>query len=372
MSTEEFELQPVETPVQMPQPDDSFLIEVDRFVWAKQTREAFNIRGEGMTVAVLDTGLNMDHVDFAGRIPAQFNSTTDNDGNSDDATDGQGHGTNVGGIIVAGGDHTGIAPKANIIPIKVLGNNGRGDWSWIIKGLEWVEKNHELYDITVVCMSLGAQSNLTSDENINGSASRRIQALIQSLTRAKVAVCIAAGNDYSRFKEEGMSFPAIVRECISVGAVYDADEGSFSYNSGAEAFSSNPGQITPFSQRLHHSTGRPTRTDIFAPGAPVTSSGIIGEHGESTQSGTSQATPVTAGVVLLLQQFYKQATGELPSIRSIAGWLYSGGVPIFDGDDENDNVPNTEKTYRRIDALSALDSARRHLQRQRLRELQAD
>jgi len=372
MSTEEFELQPIEKPVQAVEPDSAFLIEVERFIWAKQAREAFSINGEGMTVAVLDTGINNEHVDFSGRIPTQFNATDDNDGDQNDATDGQGHGTNVGGIIVAGGDHTGIAPKANIIPVKVLGNNGRGDWDWIIKGLEWVETNHERHNISVVCMSLGARSNLTSDEDINGSSSSRIQELIQSLARAKIAVCIAAGNDYFRFKEEGMSFPAIVRECISVGAVYDADEGSFSYGSGAEAFSSNPGQITPFSQRLHRSTDHLTRTDIFAPGAPVTSSGILGAHGESTQSGTSQATPVTAGVVLLVQQFYRQATGELPSVRSIAGWLYSGGVPIVDGDDENDNVPNTKKTYRHIDALSALDAVRRHLQRKRLIELQAE
>lgn len=371
MTTEELVLQPIELPVQSPEPDQSFLIEVERFVWAREAREAFSVNGEGMTVAVLDTGLNSEHVDFAGRISTQYNATDDNGGDSDDATDGQGHGTNVGGIIVAGGDHTGIAPKANIIPVKVLTNTGSGSWASIIEGLKWVKDNREEFGISAVCMSLGESRNYTSDENLFGTNRKRIQKLIQELSKAKVAVCIAAGNDYASLQEEGMSFPAIVREGISVGAVYDADEGRFSYRSGAIAHSSKPGQITPFSQRLHYSTSRATRTDIFAPGAPVTSSGIMSKHGESTQSGTSQATPVVAGVVLLMQQFYKQSTGELPSMARLSSWLNSGGVSIYDGDDEHDNVTNTEKYYKRVDALSGLDAVRRYLQRARLHTLRS-
>jgi len=88
-----------------------------------------------------------------------------------------------------------------------------------------------------------------------------------------------------------MDYPAIIRQTVSVGAVYDADEGGFNYASGAKAFSTRAGQITPFSQRLHPTVNRITRTEIIAPGAPVTSSGINGPHGKSVQHGTSQATP---------------------------------------------------------------------------------
>jgi hypothetical protein len=109
-----------------------------------------------------------------------------------------------------------------------------------------------------------------------------------------------------------------------------------------------------------------TYTDVFAPGAPVTSSGIRGEHGESTQHGTSQATPVTAGLILLLQEFYQRVTGEIPSVTDVVTWLRHGGVPIHDGDDEDDNVEHTNLDFVRVDALSALDAVRRDLHKRRL------
>jgi len=148
--------------------------------------------------------------------------------------------------------------------------------------------------------------------------------------------------------------------------VYDAAEGGFRYSSGAEAFSSRAGQITPFSQRLHPSVNRATFTEIFAPGAPVTSSGINGPHGESVQHGTSQATPVTVGVILLLQEYYKRHTGELPTVTQITNWLRRGGMPIVDGDDEDDNVRHTNLTFLRLDAMRALEAARRELGRRGL------
>jgi subtilisin family serine protease len=317
-------------------------------------------------VAVLDTGLNTEHVDFEGRIVAQRNFTPDNGGDVNDATDGNGHGTNVAGIIVANADHTGIAPEANVIPLKVLRNKGGGSFQWINNALQWVLDNREKYNITVVCMSLGDGSNRTSDDSLTNDAIRK---KIRELREKKVAVCIAAGNDYFKHKsQQGMGYPGIIRECVSVGAVYDASEGPFSYGSGAKAFSTRAGQITPFSQRLHTTVNRHTRTDIFAPGAPVTSSGIDGPRGESIQHGTSQATPVTAGLILLMQEFYQRAEGELPEVDDLVKWLRRGGVSIFDGDDEDDNVKHTNKTYLQADALSALDAVRRQVQKNALRD----
>ena len=105
---------PVERPRQFDQPMFSHLPEIDSFLWVSRARAAFDVTGAGLTAAVLDTGLNTRHVDFSGRVVAQVNLTNDNGANPDDATDGNGHGTNVGGIIVANGDHKGIAPEANI------------------------------------------------------------------------------------------------------------------------------------------------------------------------------------------------------------------------------------------------------------------
>jgi subtilisin family serine protease len=356
------EIAPVERPIQFPEPVPGFLVEVTAFIWASQARNAFQVTGKGLTAAVLDTGLNVKHVDFAGRIPAQRNFTPDNGGNPDDATDGNGHGTNVAGIVAAGADHTGIAPGANVIPLKVLTNGGGGSFDYVNQALQWVLDNRAKYNISAACMSLGDSGNY-ADDNFGADA---IRDKIRQLRLAKVAVVIAAGNDYFRYGAQGMSYPAIIRECVSVGAVYDADEGGFSYASGAQAFTTKPGQITPFSQRLHPSMNPRTCTDIFAPGAPVTSSGINGEHGESVEHGTSQATPVTVGMILLMQEFYRRITGEFPAVDDLVTWLRRGGVTIFDGDDENDNVKHTKLNFLRLDALSALDAVRRELQRRRL------
>ncbi len=364
----ELGIAPVERPIQFDEPQIAFLVEIDAFLWVSQARQAFGVSGAGLTAAVLDTGINLEHVDFAGRIIAQHNFTADNDGNPDDATDGNGHGSNVGGIIAANGIHHGIAPGANLAPLKVLSNQGGGDFRWIDQALQWVLDHREAYHITAVCMSLGDGGNYTSDNfGVFSILRNSLRDKIRALRNAKVAVVIAAGNDYFRHKsQQGMGFPAIIRECVSVGAVYDAAEGGFRYASGAVANSSLPGQITPFSQRLHESVNLDTYTDIFAPGAPVTSSGINGPQGESVQHGTSQATPVVVGLILLMQEFYQRATGELPTVDDVITWLRRGGVPIHDGDDENDNVQHTGLDYLRVDAVSALDAVRRELQKRAL------
>lgn len=350
---------PVEAPEQIQQqPPVQFLPEVREFLWVDQAREAFNVTGKGLTVAVVDTGLNTQHVDFAGRVVAQRNFTADNGGNVDDATDGNGHGTNVGGIIVANGDHKGIAPGANIIPLKVLTNTGGGSFEAVDQALAWVLENREAHNITVVSMSLGDSGNYTSDD----FGEDAIRQKIRKLREVRVPVVIAAGNDYfSHNSQQGMGYPAIIRECVSVGALYDGPGGGFNYGSGAKAFSRKAGQITPFSQRLHPSVNRATNTRIFAPGAPVTSAGINGPHGESIQHGTSQATPVTAGLLLLMQEFYKVRTGILPNVARLIQWLQRGGIAIYDGDDEDDNVEHTKLKFIRADAISALDAVRRSL-----------
>jgi len=213
-------------------------------------------------------------------------------------------------------------------------------------------------------LSLGDQSNQTDDAPHESSDTRR---LIGGLRDLDVPVLVAAGNDYFTFRQQGMSFPAILRETISVSAVYDANEGGFAYASGAEAFSTGANRITPFAQRLHEEVNSATRTDIFAPGAPVTSSGNETDVGESVQQGTSQATPVATGVILLMQEFFFRTTGRMPTVDTLVTCLRKGGVLTNDGDDEDDNVPHTGKNFLRIDALSALDAVRRHLQNELLR-----
>lgn len=351
---------PIEPPLaQFDNPQDPFLIQVDEFVHATQARQQFQVSGKGLCAAVLDSGLNTAHVDFAGRIAAMRNFTLDNNGAADDVSDGLGHGTNVTGIILAKGDHIGMAPEARVAPLKVLPNNDQGQFAWVVQALDWVLQNHAEYNISAVCMSLSDGRNYTSDTQFTNDLMAQ---KIMALREARVAVVIAAGNDYfSHNSQQGMGYPAIIRQAIGVGAVYDAEKGGFKYHSGAEAFSSRPDQITPFSQRLHPSVNQINYTAIFAPGAPVTSSGSNGPHGELIQSGTSQATPVTVGIILLLQELYQRHTGSLPTVDQLTSWLRRGSVSILDGA-ENDNVQHTNLTFPRIDAMRALSEAHHDLE----------
>ncbi|HYE76238.1 MAG TPA: S8 family serine peptidase, partial [Blastocatellia bacterium] len=182
----------VERPVQFDQPQLHILMaEITPFIRLREARDIFSVTGNGLTAAVLDTGLRTTHVDFAGRVRGQRNFTTDNGGNPDNATDGHGHGTNVGGIIVANGNHRGVAPGADIIPLKVLSNNGNGSFQAIADALQWVLDHHTEHHISVVCMSLGDPGNYTSDDDF---ADNEVRNLIRSLSAERVAVVVAAGN----------------------------------------------------------------------------------------------------------------------------------------------------------------------------------
>jgi subtilisin family serine protease len=324
-----------------------------------EARAQFSVDGTGTCIAVLDTGIRPTHVDFAGKIVASRNFTPNDGGDVNNVTDRDGHGTNVAGIAVARGIHTGVAPGANLVVLKVLGDTGGGSFDWLQAALNWVIQNRTQFNITCVNMSLGATVNFTDDSiGIAG-----IRTAIQTLRQNRVACTISAGNSFFSFgSNEGMGFPGIVREGISVGCCYDANVGTQNYG-GPIAFTTGPKRITPFSQRLHETTNPFCRTDIFGPGAIATSAGILNDTAESSLQGTSQAAPFVGGMVLLAQQYALRVTGQLPTVDQLESWLRNTAASnaIIDGDDENDNVTNTNKQFVFSDALGFLTAARNEL-----------
>lgn len=369
----QFEIPPDEMPRQFDHSSgQTVLKESLALMRVPEARKAFAVSGAGLAAAVMDTGLRTSHVDFRGRVPTQRNWTPDNGGSQTDASDGQGHGTNVAGIIGASeappsagapkGEHTGVAPGARVIPLKVLANNGNGAFAWVESALQWVVDNATTspdYQITVVNLSLGDRQNHVTD---SAFATDRIRALVDQLRNRRIAVVIAAGNEYFGFKAQGMSYPAILGSATSVGAVYDANIGGVQYRSGAIANSTDRDRITPFSQRLHDSAGGALRTDIFGPGAAVTSSGINNDRGESVQQGTSQAAPMIAGVILLLQEYHLRVKKELPTVDDLETWMRAGSIAVMDDCNACDNVPHTKLTFSRVDALNALNAARKAIE----------
>lgn len=333
------------------------LVQTSAVIHAPQARSTFGVDGSGLTCAVLDSGLRVTHVDFAGRVVATRNFTTENGGDPANVTDVEGHGTNATGIIAANEVHTGIAPGANIAAVKVLNNSGVGSSTVIGNGLQWVIDNHAALKISVVNMSLGNGENFTSHEAYDAAHPGDpggIRAKIQALRALNIPVVVAAGNEFARSEsQQGMSWPAIFPETISVGATYDANVGADELD-GGRAATTRADRITPYSQRLHPSVNDVDFTDLFAPGALLTSSGRSGDRASSTFHGTSESAPVVTGVIMLIQQLIQRETGALPSIDNLERWLRDGAVTINDGDDEDDNVQNTGLNFLRVDALGAL------------------
>ena len=352
-----------EVPLQLDGPGlSAFMEEAGKYVRVEDARARFKVDGKGIAVAVLDTGLRVTHEDFAGRVPVARNFTTDDGGDPANVRDGNGHGTNVAGIIGAKKEHRGVAPGASVIPLKVLRDDGGGDFAGIAAALDWVHEHHRQYGIGVVNMSLGDPRNLDKEPNDGDGG---LSGKIAQLRADGVAVVVAAGNGYFGDQKQGMAYPAILRSTVSVGAVYDGPGGPVKYQSGAEAYRRNEGQLTPFSQRLHVSVAPGLATDVFAPGAPIRSTGTNDDRSSSIQSGTSQAAPVVAGVILLMQELYRRDAGRMPSVDDIEAWLRQSAMTVVDaGSDaagKYDNVDHTNLAFGVVDAVKALEVVNRDL-----------
>lgn len=337
----------------------NFDLEIDALLGAPRARSAFKVDGSGLAVAVLDTGLRVSHLCFKGRVPEAHNFT--GIGSDNDVSDTNGHGTNVAGLIMAGTDdeRRGIAPGANVVPLKVLPAQTLDP---ILKALRWVSTNAARLNISVVNMSLGVPGlNLVDDAQARADHSD-LHEVIKQLYSENIAICVAAGNDYYRFQVEGMSLPAIFREVISVGAVYDSSVGNRAYASGASAYATHADQITPFSQRLSADTSPECFTDVLSAGGGATSAGAQDDDGTSTQDGTSQAAPTVAGVILLLQQHYLRLMGQLPPISLLQDVLRSTSTWLLDNEeDQKDNVKNTGKKFPRVNAFESIVALDRYV-----------
>lgn len=328
-----------------------FDIEIDALLGAPRARAAYQVDGQSLCAAVLDTGLRTSHVCFRNKVPDARNFTLQ--GAADDVTDLNGHGTNVAGLIAAAcaDERRGIAPGANIVPLKVL---PAPDMTPVLQALEWVLANAERLSISVVNMSLGVPGVNVLDDAQARASFPALHRVLQQLHARHIAVCVAAGNDYFMFQREGMSLPAIFRETIAVGAVYDSSVGERRYGSGAVAQRTHADQITPFSQRLSPDASPDCYTDVFSAGGGATSAGAADDDATSTQDGTSQAAPTVAGVILLLQQHYLRLKRELPPVPLLQDVLRSTSTWLLDAEDDQDNVANTGRKFPRVNAFESM------------------
>ena len=304
------------------------------------------IDGSGYTIAVLDTGIDLDDPFFgpdtdgnnvSDRIVYQYDFAN----GDNNASDFNGHGSNVSSIAASSdGTYTGMAPGAGIAALKVFTDAGAGNFGFLEDALQWVIANAAAYNIVSVNMSLSDGRNFDTPVQLYGIADE-----LATLAAMDVIVVSASGNAFYGLNSiQGVAYPSADPNSLSVGAVYDGNVGGFSYGSGAVAYSTTADRITPFSQRDDQ------LSDIFAPGAPITGAGQ--GSGLVTMHGTSQAAPHIAGIIALAQQLADQELGRKLTYDEIAQLLASTGDTIIDGDDEDDNVTNTGLAFQRVNVLA--------------------
>ena len=203
-------------------------------------------KGDGVNVAIVDTGIDYTHPELKDRYQGGFNAIT----GTSDPKDDEGHGTHVAGTIAASDNGigvVGVAPNAKLWSAKVLAPDGSGSATGtnaqIASGLNWVlSKRNELGGHWIVNMSLGQCTDVSVDpDNCSAVPSFTMQTACQKLADAGVLVFAASGNDSTPAHAATVSYPAAFSSVIAVGAV-DATQtiASFS-NQGPELALTGPG-----------------------------------------------------------------------------------------------------------------------------------
>lgn len=264
---------------------------------------SLGLTGAGITVAIVDSGTDSDHPDLADDLIAEAcfcsggGGCCPSGGSTEigvgSAEDDHGHGTNVSGIVTGAGTGVGPgapaaggAPDAAIVAVKVLDSaNLFCCTSDVVAGLDWLIQNRP--DVDVVNMSLGTHLLFSGDCDAENGVIGALVSAIDTLHALGVTVFASAGNDGSA---DSMPAPACASNAISVGAVWDSDLGPRTV-AGCTDSTTAADQITCFSNGS-------TTTDLIAPGAQTTATGIGGAT--STFIGTSQASPLAAACAALL------------------------------------------------------------------------
>ena len=324
-------------------------LQADALVHADQARAA-GYTGTGVTVGILDSGMQANHPDLADSLVTEYCSTSgrncpnglNTQTGAGAARDDNGHGTNVAGIVTGNGTiaPVGIAPSTKVVAVRVLAADGSfGSTAQVITGIQFI-LDHPEYGVKVINMSLGTDALFPGTcDGVNPN----FTSIVHALRLQGVTLFASSGNQRATTE---MALPACIGEVVAVGAVYDSNFGTSTVfcNSSTAA-----DKVTCFSNSS-------SALDVLAPGAAYTSTGR--GSGTSTYYGTSQASPTAAATAADLLQ-------KNPSLTpaQIESTLKATGKPVTDS--------RNGRVTPRVDVIAALNatSGETHRRLRRLRRL---
>lgn len=259
-------------------------------IWEKSNQ------GEGIVIAVIDTGVDTDHPDLKDRIIGGRNFTTDHNGDHTNFEDNNGHGTHVSGTITASLNNNGVvgvAPKSQILGLKALTGEGSGNYEWIINAINYAVKwrGPKNERVRVICMSLGGPHDVPE-----------MHKAVQNAVNQDVSVVVAAGNEGDGEEDTfEYAYPGAYNEVISVGAV------------------SMDLKLAPF-------TNTNTEVDLVAPGVDVISTYLGNKYAKL--SGTSMAAPHVAGALALIINLSEKEFNRILSEAEVYAQLIKRTLPL--------------------------------------------
>jgi serine protease AprX len=247
-------------------------------VWKLKDNSGFNITGKGISIAILDTGVDYNHLDIEN-----YRGGWDFVNNDNDPMDDNSHGTHCAGIALGSGrasgyQYIGVAPEADLYAVKILNSLGSGNLGDFIDGVEFAidPNNDDDYSdhVDIISLSLETQEP--------GTPTDILCTTVDNAVDLGVVVIAAAGNNGPGPKT--ISSPGAAQKVITVGATSKLDN------------------IYPNSGRgpVEWDGNTMTKPDLVAPGVAITSSLPGNNYGSKT--GTSMATPHVAGAAALVLQ----------------------------------------------------------------------
>lgn len=248
-----------------------------------------------MNVYVVDTGIYINHTEFEGR--ARWGKTIPK---NDLDIDGNGHGTHCAGTIASG--KYGVAKAATVTAVKVLGTNGSGTMSDVVAGVVWAAtdavKAKAAAEAEVKATGKTKYKGSVANMSLGGGKSQALDDTVNKAVKAGLHFAVAAGND----NRDACDYsPASAELAVTVGASTVTDE---------RAYFSNHGKCV----------------DVFAPGLNILSTWNSGPYSVNTISGTSMASPHTAGLLAYLLSIYPSATFD-PALGDLSVPPFNSASP---------------------------------------------